>query len=91
MNGIYKNVGANLKSIALVFFWIQFVFMFVGGIACLFFSEVRTYGIIMIAAAFPAAWVCNATMYAFGDLVHNTKKLADAAEKPEAEPEEVLF
>ena len=93
MNGIYKNVGANLKSIALVFFWIQFIFMLVGGIACLFFRDARTYGYIMIAAAFPASWISNSMLYAFGDLVHNTKRLADAAEneKKEVEPEEVLF
>ena len=91
MNGIFRRVGANLKSIALVFFWIQFIFTLVGGIACLFFADTRVIGVIMAVLAFPAAWLSNAMLYAFGDLVDNTKKIADATKPQDEEPEEILL
>lgn len=65
---MYNDIGKKLKIVATIFFYLTLI-------ACVFWSTVllceRSYLIafLVLLLAFPAAWLCGAFVYAFGELV----------------------
>ena len=74
---MFKNVGAKIKTIAKVFFWIGFVGAIIGGIAIMaegMMDEAVALllGLLVAGIGFMISWISSLFLYAFGELVEKT-------------------
>lgn len=76
---MFRNVGAKIKTLAELGFWISIVIYIIAGIVLLIAGALRAILllIIIVLISFPAFWFT----YAFGQLIDDVAVIAEYSER----------
>ena len=93
---MFKDVGKQIKAVALTLFWIQVILYGIAGVAvaAIGLSEeagiALLFGVGIICVGIPLAWLGTVLIYGLGELIDktsdtakNTKQLLEIARKQE--------
>lgn len=72
---MFDNIGNKIKMLAKIEFYILCVLSVIGGLV--FFKSSVLLGLVIIIAGVFFSWVAVIALYAFGQLVENSDKIAN--------------
>ena len=75
---MYNNVGAQIKSVGVVFAVFLGIMSFIAGVSCFFLGAIGVIiGLFVMFIGIFMAWVTSIFIYGFGQLVENSDKLVE--------------
>lgn len=94
---MFNNAGKKVKTVAKVVFCLNCILTLISWISLLLLAihlrspELVIISTLLLPIAIIFAWVFSLLIYAFGQLVDNSDKLAENKEEKEEEEENVKF